>query len=131
MSVLVKETLQTLDRPSHSISLQSISLFCKNARNLRLIRSRPRWFLEDPELITNLRRKTEYQTFSLGMMVEAAEKFYEKHARFPGVLCGEDWLQDIELLMQLLDSSIDLSGLDKELKSELQTIAHEVKLKCL
>eukprot|EP00210_Caulerpa_lentillifera_P008498 g8106.t1 len=126
LSTLVKDTLHTLDKPSHTIPSERISLFCKNARNLRVVRSRPRWFLEDSELIMNLRKKEQYQTYSLGLMMEAADLFYEKHARFPGVLCGDDWMQDVEILINLLHSTVDLSGLDKELKSELQTIALEV-----
>lgn len=121
----VKEILAKLEKPVDSIPREKIALMCKNARNLRLVRSLPS--LDNPQLIAHLQNPETFRNASFALLLEAVDAFHQTHVRDPGTLDGEEWTQDAHLLMKTVHSMTDLASLDQELQSEIQTMALEVQ----
>ena len=122
----VKEILERLDMPLDHIQRETVALMCKNARNLRLVRSRPSSIAEDPkQFLSHLRNQDTFRNAGYTLLLEAAEAFRQTHARTPGDREGEEWTEDVVLLMKACQGIADLSPLEQELQSELQSMALE------
>ena len=122
-----KEILERLEMPLDHIQRETVALMCKNARNLRLVRSRPSSIAEDPkQLLSHLRNQDTFRNAGYTLLLEAADTFRRTHARTPGDREGEEWTEDVVLLMKACQSITDLGSLEQELQSELQSMALEV-----
>ncbi|XP_028665555.1 NEDD8-activating enzyme E1 regulatory subunit [Erpetoichthys calabaricus] len=89
VSNYVASLLQSVGRPSESISEQEIRLFCKNAAFLRVVRCRS---LAEEYNAENV-NKDEISSYMdnpdsemvLYLMLRTVDRFYQQHGRYPGV----------------------------------------------
>ncbi|KAI8465712.1 MAG: hypothetical protein J3K34DRAFT_436030 [Monoraphidium minutum] len=91
----VRALLGAAGRPADAIPAAAVRNFCKNARNLRVVRYRPLSEEVNPEtargeaLAAALSEEGSAANASLYVLLRAADRFHATHSRFPGVLEGE------------------------------------------
>ncbi|XP_020333703.1 NEDD8-activating enzyme E1 regulatory subunit [Oncorhynchus kisutch] len=119
----VESLLQSVGKPSESISEQDIKLFCKNAAFLRVVRCRSlveEYSVEtvNKDAITSCMDSADGEMV-LYLMLRSVDRFYQQHSRYPGVynyqveedisklkLCVNSLLQEYSLNVNVKDDYI-------------------------
>uniref|UniRef100_A0A673YBR6 NEDD8-activating enzyme E1 regulatory subunit n=1 Tax=Salmo trutta TaxID=8032 RepID=A0A673YBR6_SALTR len=119
----VESLLQSVGKPSESISEQDIKLFCKNAAFLRVVRCRS---LAEEYSVETVNKDEITCTMDsadgemvLYLMLRSVDRFYQQHSRYPGVynyqveedisklkLCVNSLLQEYSLNVSVKDDYI-------------------------
>ena len=74
-----------------------------------------------------MRNPETFRNACFALLLEAVDVFYQTHARSPGVQLSEEWSEDAHLLMKATRDLVDLTQLEQELQSEMQSMALEVR----
>ncbi|ESO03022.1 hypothetical protein HELRODRAFT_112383 [Helobdella robusta] len=100
LSTHLSELLQNIGRPDDCITEEDVSLFCKNASNLRLMRTRSLACEYEPQdaglfqIVSTLADSDDDEVLYY-VMTRAADSFYVDHRRYPGSF--DDSLDDVSL----------------------------------
>lgn len=117
----VETLLQSLGKPSESISEQDIRLFCKNAAFLRVVRCRSlaeEYSVEsvNKDEITSCMDNSDSEMV-LYLMLRSVDRFYQQHSRYPGV-SNYQVEEDISRLKLCVNSLLQEYGLNVNIKDE-------------
>ncbi|KAJ8249407.1 hypothetical protein GJAV_G00234470 [Gymnothorax javanicus] len=121
VSKYVESLLQTVGKPTESISEQEIKLFCKNAAFLRVVRCRSLAeeygvdsFSKDE--ITSCMDSPDSEMV-LYLMLRAVDRFYQQHSRYPGVY-NYQVEEDIGQLKTCVNGLLQEYGLNVSVKDD-------------
>lgn len=127
MERFIQETLSRLNKPQNSMDRAYIALVCKNARNLRCIRSAPAWVHRFPDIITRIRSRERFEHLSIALMFETVDIFFQIHEREPGIVPEDvNWPKDADVMMKVLRTVVNITYLEELIQSELSMIGLEV-----
>ncbi|KAI1904161.1 hypothetical protein AGOR_G00002830 [Albula goreensis] len=117
----VESLLQSVGKPTESISEQDIKLFCKNAAFLRVVRCRS---LAEEHSVDSFNKDeiTSYMDspdseMVLYLMLRAVDRFYQQHSRYPGVY-NYQVEEDIGQLKLCVNSLLQEYGLSVNVKDD-------------
>ncbi|CAI5466399.1 unnamed protein product [Closterium sp. Yama58-4] len=112
----VSELLKSIGRDPASIPLATIKLFCKNARNLRVVRFKPlseEFGAGAPACIPTLQRlmsSPDGSHAALYVLLRAADHFYSQFHRYPGSFPGDVDDDDVARLKSLAGAIVSGGG---------------------
>ncbi|XP_020344819.1 NEDD8-activating enzyme E1 regulatory subunit-like isoform X2 [Oncorhynchus kisutch] len=117
----VESLLQSVGKPSESISEQDIKLFCKNAAFLRVVRCRSlaeEYSVEtvNKDAITCSMDGADGEMV-LYLMLRSVDRFYQQHSRYPGVY-NYQVEEDISKLKLCVNSLLQEYGLNVSVKDD-------------
>lgn len=117
----VESLLQSVGKPTESITEQEIKLFCKNAAFLRMVSCRslaeefgPDTFNRDE--ITSCMDNPDSE-MALYLMMRSIDRFYQQHSRYPGVY-NYQVEEDISKLKVCVNSLLQEYGLGVSVKDD-------------
>ncbi|CDS08456.1 hypothetical protein LRAMOSA09818 [Lichtheimia ramosa] len=108
----VRNLLREIDMPEDTVPDKMIEDFCKNAAHIQLLRYRT---LRD-EYVTAPSKETIANTIQMDenlyyyLIFRAAERYFDKHGRYPGAQCGTN-STDVDLLEHETKSLMEELGL--------------------
>ncbi|CAI7779469.1 unnamed protein product [Closterium sp. NIES-53] len=112
----VSELLRSIGRDPASIPLATVKLFCKNARNLRVVRFKPlseEFGAGAPACIPTLQRLMSSHDGSHAaqyVLLRAADHFYSQFHRYPGSFPGDVDDDDVARLKSLAGTIVSGGG---------------------
>jgi len=112
----VRDLLKEAGRDPGSIPTAEIKRFCRHARHLRVVRSRPLgetaagnpWLGVGDALRTALLSEDSSRDTSLHVLLRAADRFHQNHQRFPGMFDAE--LEEDVAQLKILAASVLLES---------------------
>lgn len=127
--LLLNKILEKIGRPTDSISREQIETFCKNSRNLKVIRgfSLDTMYNTKKINIDGGIDTEENERFGVFLAIEIAKLFHEQHGRFLGRISDDAKLQeDLEIAKSIGNLLLEQLGLGRELPAYTLNVLQEI-----